>query len=475
MFGKVSLPSHAPRRFAQVLGWGARLVAILAPTMPQPLVYVLVINWNGKEHLEACFDSLLAQTYTNARFVLVDNASNDGSVAFVREHYGSDSRVEVFECGANLGWSGGNNVGIERSLAAGADYIFLLNNDTASAPDAIERLVAFAEANPKVGAVAPKMLLFDQPWLLNSLGIACTIVGSAWDEGIGRVDGPRWSDPTRVLGVCGGAMFLRADALRKAGLLPQEFEIYLDDLDLCLRIWDTGYECWSCPGATVRHKFSATMGEGARARRKYYLNTRNRLRLILRNFPAGTLANVFAHYTVSEIRSVVRAVLRGEVWKAGAHVRSWFAAIRYVFVALQQRRMMRARGYTIGSFWGLVRKDRYFFAGIELPTRGFYAPIEHGGVRVTPISARARTEVSAGELSVTLVNCYPHLGPAQIELWMNDCVLATLASEFAPQTERLRVEGGTLTLAAKRVLEAESTGAAYDAGGWIIIESPIKP
>ncbi|MCC6155319.1 MAG: glycosyltransferase family 2 protein [Candidatus Hydrogenedentes bacterium] len=442
--------------------------------MPQPLVYVLVINWNGKEHLEACFDSLNAQTYSNLHIVLVDNASSDGSVGFVRARYGGDSRVEVLECGANLGWSGGNNKGIERSLAAGADYIFLLNNDTATAPDAIERLVEFAEANPSAGAVAPKMLLFDQPWLINSVGIAGTIVGSAWDEGLGRVDGPRWSEPRKMLGVCGGAMFLRAAAVRKAGLLPQEFEIYLDDLDLCLRIWDVGYECWSCPSATVRHKFSATMGEGARARRKYYLNTRNRIRLILRNFPARNLALVFVHYSVSEIRSIVRAVLNGEVWKVGAHACSWFSAIAYVTAALRQRREMKVRGYRIGSFWELVRRDRYFFAGIELPAQGCYASIEHGGVRVVPISVRASMQVSNGELSVTLVNCYPHLGAAIVELLMNDGVVAALTSEDAPCTVRFHVDAGILEIVAKRIFEAESTGAAYDAGGWIIVDSSVK-
>ena len=443
--------------------------------MPQPLVHVLVINWNGKEHLEACFDSLLAQTYSHARFLLVDNASSDGSVAFVKERYGSDSRVEVLECGANLGWSGGNNAGIERSFAAGADYIFLLNNDTATAPDAIERLVAFAEANPKAGAVAPKMLLFDQPWLINSVGIAGTIVGSAWDEGLGRVDGPRWSESQKILGVCGGAMFLRAEALRKTGLLPQEFEIYLDDLDLCLRIWDAGYECWSCPDATVRHKFSATMGEGARAQRKYYLNTRNRLRLILRNFPAQKLASVCAHYAVSELKSIGRATLNGEFWKVGAHVRSWFAAMGYVPAALRQRHAMRSRGFLLGSFWELVRRDVYFFQGIELPKRGIYSTIEHNGARVTPISARARMDVSGGELSVTLVNCYPYLGAAHVELLMSDRVIATLVSDGAPKTDRIRVEAGTLEFVAQHMFEADSTGAAYDIGAWLSVNVHDNP
>ena len=131
----------------------------------------------------------------------------------VRERYRAP-RIEFLALPENLGWSGGNNRGIEQALDAGADYVFLLNNDTAAAPDAIEKLVAAAEASPGYGALAPKMLLFDAPHLLNSLGIECSIIGSSWDIGVGRLDGPRWNTPRKVLGVCGRALVLRSAALR---------------------------------------------------------------------------------------------------------------------------------------------------------------------------------------------------------------------------------------------------------------------
>ncbi len=437
--------------------------------MSRPLVHVLVINWNGEEHLEACFDALLKQTYDNVRVILVDNASTDDSVKMVQDRFGAGPRVEILRCASNLGWSGGNNVGMSYSLALGADYIFLLNNDTATSPDAIARLVEFAEQRPRAGAVAPKMLLFDQPFLINSVGIACSIVGSAWDEGLGRADSPRWSEAKNVLGVCGGAMFLRAEALRAAGILPDDFEIYLDDLDLCLRIWDAGYECWSCPSATVRHKFSATMGEGARARRKYYLNTRNRLRLILRNFPASRLASVLAQYAVSEVRSIGRAMLNGEAWKLAAHLQSWFAAIGYLPKAMAQRRSAKNNGRTLGSFWRLVRTDIRFFPGIELPNRGWYAPRLLNGTEIRPISSRATAEVSAGELSVTHANCYPHLGATDVELQLNGRIMANLTANGAPRTERFAVKAGTLELVSRRLFDAETTGESFDIGGWIAL------
>lgn len=432
--------------------------------MGKPLVHVLVINWNGREHLQACFDSLLAQAYTNAQYILIDNASTDDSVGFVRGRYGGDSRVEILECGANLGWSGGNNLGMQRALDMGADYVFLLNNDTATAPDAIETLVEFGETRREAGAIAPKMLLFDQPFLINSISIACSLVAGAWDEGLGRLDGPRWTTEKKVLGVCGGAMFLRCDTLRKTGLFPDDFEIYLDDLDLCLRIWDAGYECWSCPSATVRHKFSSTMGEGARARRKYYLNTRNRLRLILRNYPARQLPSTCLHYACAEAKAIGRATLDGEGWKAAAHVRSWLSALRYIPRAIRYRRSASV----CGAFWPMLVRDRYFFEGTELPRDGWYAEREVGGCTYRPISLCATADVRAGRLSVSHTNCYPRLGATHVEVINNDRRLGVLSTGDRAEAV-FEVEAGRIEFRSHRVFDAEATGERFDIGGWIAL------
>ncbi|MFA6243381.1 MAG: glycosyltransferase family 2 protein, partial [Candidatus Hydrogenedentales bacterium] len=380
--------------------------AILRLTMTQPLVHVLVINWNGIEHLNDCFTSLLACDYPNVRIVLLDNGSTDDSVKFVLDKFGVDPRVEIVELGANLGWSPGNNAGIERAIAAHADYVFLLNNDTWTAPDAVTKLVEFAEAHPKVGAVAPKMLMFNQPHLLNSVGVACSIVGVGWDEGLGRIDGPRWNESKPVLGVCGGAMFLRCSALRKAGLLPIDFEIYLADLDLCLRIWSAGFEARNCPAAVVRHKFSATMGQGARARHKYYLNTRNRLRLILRNFPVSQFPSVAFAYAMSECRAVGRAALSREWWRIAAHLRSWADALAYVGEAMKGRKALRRIGSNPNRFWPMLQRRQLFFPGTEFPEDGWYAARKLKGISVRPMSQRATLAANGGPLRIILVNCY---------------------------------------------------------------------
>ena len=437
--------------------------------MASPLVHVLVINWNGREHLEECFDTLLAGTYDNARYVLIDNASDDDSVPFVRERYGADARVEVVECPKNLGWSGGNNVGLQRALDAGADYVLLLNNDTATAPDALDRLVTMAEGNPKIGALAPKMLLYDNPALLNSVGLECSIIGSSWDRGIGRLDVPKWDEPRAVIGVCGGACLLRASALRETGLLPEEFGIYLDDLDLCLRLWNAGYEVRTCPEAVVRHKFSATMAEGKRARRKYYLNTRNRMYLILRNFPLSRWLRVVPALCIGECRAIGRAVLDGEPWRVGAHVRAWGAAMAYLPRAWEARVQHRRAGLSRTRFWHLIRTDRLFFEGTEFPKDGWYAERAVAGIRVRPMSARAHLPAAAGKLRVTIVNCYPRLGSAAVDICLDGEPVVTL--ETPDQSEQvIEVAGGTLEFVARRVFDADETGERVDIGGWIAVE-----
>ena len=441
--------------------------------MSEPLVHVLVINWNGIQHLRECFESLIAGTHANARFVLIDNASTDGSVTFVREQFGADPRVEFIECETNLGWSGGNNAGIERAMAAGAEYVFLLNNDTVTAPDAVEHLVRAAEECPETGALAPKMLLYDTPGIINSVGIECSIIGCSWDLGLGRLDGPRWDVPRKVLGVCGGAAFYRVGALRKVGLLPSDFVIYLDDLDLCLRMWSAGLEVWSCPRATVRHKFSATMGEGKAARRKYYLNTRNRLRLMSRNFPASKLPLALAAFKIGEARAIGRAILDREPWRALAHVRGWGAALAYAPRALSERIRQRRSGFAPHRFWPLVRTDRMFYPGVDLPVDGWYPARQAGGKTVRPMSARAWIETDADVLRVTHADCYPHLGPAGVEVRQDGetlAVLETLGCEEAV----VEVSPGVVEFVASRVFEAEQTGERMDIGGWVGVEPRMK-
>jgi len=430
--------------------------------MPQPRVHVLVINWNGREHLDACFRSLIATPYDNARFVLVDNASADDSVAFVRDAFGDDPRVDILALPENRGWSGGNNAGIQQALDEGADFVFLLNNDTAVAPDCLPRLVEMATSDPSIGALTPKILMYDHPDILNSTGLACSVIGACWDIGLGRLDLPRWNEPRQVIGACGAAALFRCEALRKTGLLPEDFEIYLDDLDLCLRVWQAGYTVWSCPPAVVRHKFSATMGEGERFRRKYFLTVRNRMRLMRRNFPASRLPAVLPALALGEGRAVGRALLDGEPWKAAVHARAWKDGLSYGSPG--------RNGSGECKFWPLVQKRPLFFPGAVFPDAdGWYPETRHRGVACRPFARRAHYPHTGGRLRIQLLGRYDRLGAATVRIEAAGKPVVRL-SEFSTDACVVDAPPGPVTITAERIFDADQTGELMDCGGWMAFE-----
>jgi hypothetical protein len=265
-------------------------------------------------------------------------------------------------------------------------------------------------------------------------------------------------------------MFIRCEALRRTGLFPTDFEIYLDDLDLCLRIWDAGYEIWSCPAAVIRHKFSATMGEGARARRKYYLNTRNRIRLILRNFPGRRLPKTMAWYAIAEARAVGRALRDGEPWRVAAHARSWCSGLGYLRSTVAARAARKRNGLTWGAFWPLVRTDLMFFEGTEFPQSGWYVSRRINGREYRPMSAKAWCEAPAGSLTIRHANPYPRLGATHVEVRVAGAPLAELKTGDMGEVT-LQAPGGRVEFVSHRVFEAEETGERVDLGGWIALDS----
>ncbi|HOJ34497.1 MAG TPA: glycosyltransferase family 2 protein [Candidatus Hydrogenedentes bacterium] len=438
--------------------------------MAKPLVYCLIINWNGIEHLPDCFESLIRSTYQNVKFLLLDNGSSDSSIEFIKKEYGNYPQVEILAFGKNLGWSGANNAGINYAVLRNADYVFLLNNDTKTHPDAISCLVDVAETNPKMGALAPKLLFYSHPELINSIGLECSVIGAAWDRGIGRLNDTRWNESCPVIGVCGAGWFLRSQVLKHVGLLAEDFGIYFDDLDLCWRIWNAGYEIWTCPEAVVYHKFSATMGSPEQEKRKYYLNTRNRFRFMLRNFPAEKLGCIVTKSIYGEVKAVGRAAWDREFWKIMAHIRSWLEIPMYLRKALKHRRSAVTTGNKTGAPWDLVRDEPLFFQGFELPEDGWYRARQMSQDLVRPISRNATMKVGHGRLRVISLNCYPHLGAVDIEILLNSVPKARLRTQGRDEIV-LETIPGVLTFSAQRIFFAEETGEKSDFGGWLAIQS----
>jgi len=432
-----------------------------------PRVHALVINWNGREHLEACFDSLLASDYPNFEAVLIDNGSTDQSVAFSRDRWGGDERFAVLELESNQGWGGGNNAGLRRAMDAGARYALLLNNDTRIAPDALSRAVFRAESDPRIGAVALKMVLYGQPWVLNSLGIAMSRAGAGWDIGAGRLDG-MVIPADEVAGACGGACLLRLEALERVGLFPERFGIYLDDLDLCLRLWDDGWRVVTCPDAVVEHKFSASMGHGPGARRKYFLATRNRLLLLARNVPFSEIPDAVAATLTAEIRSLGAAARDGVWWKWSAHGRAWLDALAASGETLAHRRAMGRLGLDRTRHQRLVYREPMFGPEVVLPVQGFYPRRPDQTEQVRAVSRVAWLDQPPAGLRIRLEAPLEGIFPSPVTIWRDNVPEARLTCPgdsytLSESARRIRIESSG-------AVRAEDTGLPWDTGAWLKLE-----
>ncbi|MGF1506472.1 MAG: glycosyltransferase family 2 protein [Anaerolineae bacterium] len=258
-------------------------------------------NWNGLHFLQTCFDSLLAQTHSPVEIIVVDNASEDGSQAFIREHYPT---IRLLALDENRGFTGACNAGIQ---AAQGDIVVLLNNDTQVEPDWAEQIAAAFARHPDAGMVASKMLLFDRRDTLHTAGDFMRVNGLPGNRGVWQPDGPPFDREAYVFSACGGSAAYRRAMLDEVGLLDDDFFFSAEDVDLGWRAQLAGWRCVYVPQAVVYHHLSATGG----GKTASYYNGRNFIWLIAKNYPGDLLRR---HW---------RAVLAGQIGRAAEAIRAW--------------------------------------------------------------------------------------------------------------------------------------------------------
>jgi GT2 family glycosyltransferase len=221
-----------------------------------PTVSVIIPNYNGLRFLPTCLAALRAQSYPAAlsEVILVDDASSDGSVPFVRQHF---PEVKVVCMPRNRGLATACNAG---AAVARGDLLVMLNNDTEAEPGWLTGLVEASLAYPEAGAVASKMLLFDRRDVLHSAGDLMGADGIPRNRGVWQRDEGQFDRHTAVFGGCGGAVAYRRQAWEQAGGFDERLFMYLEDVDLAWRLQLRGWKAVFAPGARVYHHLSATGG-----------------------------------------------------------------------------------------------------------------------------------------------------------------------------------------------------------------------
>ena len=237
-------------------------------------VTVVVLNWNGWPDTVPCLESCLRASYPGLRLLLVDNGSTDGSEAILRERFPS---VELLQTGKNLGFAGGNNAGIRRALADGADLVLLLNNDTEVDPGFVTELVDAAVAHPDAGMLCPKILLHDRPDVLWYAGAFFhPWLGWGGHRGYGQPDRGQFDRLEETPRPTGCALLVTQALCDRIGLLREDYFCYVEDLEWGLRAREAGFSILYVPRSRIWHRVSRSTG-GAQSVTAARYSTRNML------------------------------------------------------------------------------------------------------------------------------------------------------------------------------------------------------
>ena len=272
--------------------------------MKSKLISVIIVNWNGKHHLEECLSSLTKQTIKNFEIILIDNGSIDESVAFVNRKF---PNVKIVELKKNEGFCRANNIGLKH---AGGEFIALLNNDTRVEANWLEELRREMERDPKIGICASCIVNYYNPKLIDTAGDGYDICGVGFKIA-NRQPVSRYQEKREVFGACAGAVLYRRSMIDKIGFFDEDFFAVGEDIDLSFRARLSGYRCVYAPTAIVYHKVGQTIGSNSNL--LLYHSRRNIEYTYFKNMPWALLLLSFPLHLLYNFLTLLQAVTQGQI------------------------------------------------------------------------------------------------------------------------------------------------------------------
>lgn len=263
---------------------------------------IIVVNWNSFSLTNDCICSLKKMTAVDYDIIVIDNNSKDESGLKLKDCHPD---ILLLQAGSNLGFTGGNNLGMKYALSQGYEYLFLLNNDTFVQENLLSVLVGAMRSHPDAGAVQPIIYMnSDRSRLWNGGSFYNRWLGHPYSPGYNRVPGKQQLTTRQVDWITGCAFFLRGDVIRRTGGFAENLFIYNEDVDLSFRIREKGFQLWYTPEAAVYHiagmssQTESGNKEGFVAPRVHYMSIRNRIWFLKKHtkaqfFPTVLLFNFF--------------------------------------------------------------------------------------------------------------------------------------------------------------------------------------
>jgi GT2 family glycosyltransferase len=311
-------------------------------------IFVVIPNWNGKEELKTCLDSLLAQTQS-AEILVVENGSTDGSLEYIRENF---NNVQLVINKTNLGFAGGVNSGIRKAIDSGAEYIALFNNDAIADKDWLKHLLKTLDQNPEVGIATCKLLSADKKQI-DSTGDQYSIWGMPYPRGRGEVTSNKYDSDTRIFGASGGASLYRAKIFEEIGLFDEDFFAYFEDVDLSFRAQLAGWKVLYVPEAIVYHKIGATSSKikGFTT----YQTFKNYPLLFWKNVPVSLMFKMLPRFTLVYVSIYMSSLLKGRGLPATKGLLRSFTLLPKK--TLERRRIQKHRKVSVEHINSLLLHD----------------------------------------------------------------------------------------------------------------------
>lgn len=324
--------------------------------MTHPLVSIIIVNYNQKQLTINCLNSLKKISYPNFEIILVDNGSMDNTTNEVKKSF---PKVQVCECVENLGFTGGNNIGIKKSSGK---YILLLNNDTEVTPGFLQPLVEDLEKDSSLGIIQSKIFVMDKPTLLDSVVSYQTLTGFLFHKGYLDKDKKEYQNFMYTFSAKGACMLVRKEVF-KTGLLDNDYFAYFEETDLCWRAWVTGYKVGFEPRSIIYHKMGAT-SVGMKSTFINYHSFKNRIRTILKNASGVTLMWMLPIHITACIGLVVYFLVSGQAGVSLSILKAvWWNLLRLKGTLKLRNKVQAARKLTDSEIFSLVMRN---------PSLGFY-------------------------------------------------------------------------------------------------------
>lgn len=286
----------------------------------QPLVYIVIVNYNGLNDTIECIESLKKINYKNYKIIIVDNDSNDNSYCILKEKYADF--IEIIELNDNIGFAGGNNIGINIAIKDEAKYVLLLNNDTIVKENFLCELVEVAEEDDKVGAVGGKIYYFDYKDIIWYAGAKINkFTGKTNHIGVNKYDNGQFDKKKQTDYITGCLMLVPVSVVKNVGLMDESYFLYYEETDWCAKIRKAGYKLVYQPTSVIYHKVSKSTKKINDVMGYYY--DRNSYYFIMNNYKIQNRIVMFLYKRIYMIMKYMKYFIKGNRKKCNVIIKTY--------------------------------------------------------------------------------------------------------------------------------------------------------